>query len=146
MSQLTRSVGTLVGAVAGGAVGAKAGGSIAEAVNPTEYNDYFEANYKSEPYYQQGRQFEDYQQAYQTGEQGRQQYGSGGQSFSQAESNLRGDYENATRSNSNALKWQEGAGQACQAAWDRAGSQGQSQDRDMQQQGKIHGESTGRTS
>ena len=36
-------VGTVVGAVAGGAVGAKAGGSIAEAVNPTEYNEYFEA-------------------------------------------------------------------------------------------------------
>ena len=106
---------------------------------------YWRSQFQSEPYYQQGRQFEDYQQAYQTGEQGRQQYGATGQSFSQAEQNLRGDYENATRSNSNALKWQDGASQACQAAWNRAGSQSQSKDRDMQSQ-KIHGESTGRTS
>src|SRR5690349_20084010 len=44
-------VGTVVGAVAGGALGAKAGGSITEAVNPTEYSNYFETNYKSTPYY-----------------------------------------------------------------------------------------------
>jgi phage tail tape-measure protein len=58
-------VGTVVGAVAGGAVGAKAGDSIAEAVNPTEYNAYFENNYKSEPYYSSGRDWSDYQPAYQ---------------------------------------------------------------------------------
>src|SRR5688500_18593730 len=34
-------VGTVVGAVAGGVVGAKAGDSIAEAVNPTDYEDHF---------------------------------------------------------------------------------------------------------
>lgn len=120
--------------------------------NPNENLQYWESQYKNEPYYQQGRQFSDYQQAYQTGEQGRQQYGSSGQDFSQAESQLRGDYENSTKGNQNAMKWGDGASQACQAAWNRAGSQGQSQDRDMQQgsqaqnQNQIRGESTGRTS
>ena len=103
---------------------------------------YWQQQFQKEPYYQQGRQFEDYQQAYQTGEQGRAQYGSSGQSFSQSEQSLRGDYENSTRSNSKALKWQDGAGQACEAAWNRAGDQSQSKDRDTQ----YHGESTGRSS
>ena len=118
--------------------------------NPNENLQYWESQYKNEPYYQQGRQFSDYQQAYQTGEQGRQQYGSSGQDFSQAESQLRGDYENSTKGNQGAMKWNEGASQACQAAWNRAGSQSQSSDRDTQSQSgsqqKIHGESTGRTS
>ena len=121
-----------------------------QAQNPNSNLQYWESQYKNEPYYQQGRQFSDYQQAYQTGEQGRQQYGSSGQDFSQAESQLRGDYENSTKGNQNAMKWGEGASQACQAAWNRAGSQSQSSDRDTQSQSgsqqKIHGESTGRTS
>ena len=107
---------------------------------------YWKQQFQNEPYYQQGKQFEDYQSAYQTGEQGRQQYGSGGQSFSQSESQLRSDYENSTKGNQKALKWEEGAGKACEAAWNRAGSQ--SSDRDMQQgsQQQNRGESTGRTS
>lgn len=121
-----------------------------QAQNPNSNLQYWESQYKNEPYYQQGRQFSDYQQAYQTGEQGRQQYGSSGQDFSQAESQLRGDYENSTKGNQGAMKWNEGASQACQAAWNRAGSQSQSSDRDTQSQSgsqqKIHGESTGRTS
>ena len=44
-------IGTVVGAIAGGALGAKGGGALAEAVNPTEYNSYFEKNYKNTPYY-----------------------------------------------------------------------------------------------
>jgi hypothetical protein len=91
---------------------------------------YWKQQFQNEPYYQQGRQFGDYEHAYNTGEQGRSQYGSSGQSFEQSESNLRGDYENATKGASNALKWDEGGKQACKAAWERAGSQ--SSDRDMQ--------------
>ena len=100
---------------------------------------YWRQQFQNEPYYQQGRQFEDYAQAYNTGEQGRMQYGSSGQSFEQAESNLRGDYENSTRNQGNAMKWDEGGKQACQAAWDRAGSAqsgAQAGDRDMQGGGK----------
>lgn len=91
---------------------------------------YWQQQFKNEPYYQQGRQFGDYEQAYNTGEQGRMQYGSSGQSFEQSESNLRSEYENSTKGSNSALKWDEGGKQACKAAWDRAGSQ--SSDRDMQ--------------
>jgi hypothetical protein len=38
--------------------------------------------------------------------------------------------ENNTRGQKNAMSWDQGASQACRAAWDRAGSQ--SSDRDMQ--------------
>ena len=44
-------VGTVVGAIAGGVLGAKAGGSIAEAVNPTAYNEHFKTAYREAPYY-----------------------------------------------------------------------------------------------
>ena len=92
---------------------------------------YWRQQFQNEPYYQQGRQFGDYEQAYNTGEQGRSQYGSSGQSFEQVENNLRGDYENSTRGDATALKWDDGGKQACKAAWERAGSN-QSSDRDMQ--------------
>ncbi|MUV13507.1 hypothetical protein [Noviluteimonas gilva] len=108
---------------------------------------YWKQQFQNEPYYQQGKPFEDYQSAYQTGEQGRQQYGSGGQSFSDSEKQLRSDYENSTKGNQKALKWDDGAGKACEAAWNRAGSQ--SSDRDMQQGSESQqnrGDSTGRTS
>lgn len=96
---------------------------------------YWRQQFQNEPYYQQGRQFEEYAQAYNTGEQGRMQYGSSGQSFDQVENQLRGDYENSIRGQSNAMKWDEGGKQACKAAWERAGSQqsgSQASDRDMQ--------------
>jgi phage tail tape-measure protein len=34
-------IGTVVGAIVGGAVGAKAGDSVAEAINPTDYDRHF---------------------------------------------------------------------------------------------------------
>ena len=91
---------------------------------------YWRQQFQSEPYYQQGQKFENYEQAYRTGEQGRAQYGSQNQDFQVNEQNLRSDYENNTRGQKNAMSWDQGASQACRAAWDRAGSQ--SSDRDMQ--------------
>lgn len=105
---------------------------------------YWRQQFQNEPYYQQGRQFEEYEQAYNTGEQGRMQYGSSGQSFDQVESQLRGDYENSTRGQTNAMKWDEGGRQACQAAWERAGSSQSASDRDMQSGSKSGGSTTNR--
>ena len=99
-------VGTVVGAVAGGAVGAKAGDSIAEAVNPTDYSNYFEANYKSEPYYQSGRDWSDYQPAYQYGYDTYGQYQ--GQKFEQVEDALQRNWDSA-KANSR-LAWSEARG------------------------------------
>ena len=96
-------IGTVVGAVAGGAVGAKAGDSIAEAVNPTEYTNYFETNYKSVPYYQSGRDWSDYQPAYQYGYDTYGQYR--GQKFEDVESSLERDWD-TSRARSR-LAWNE---------------------------------------
>ena len=101
---------------------------------------YWRQQFQNEPYYQQGQKFEQYEQAYRTGEQGRAQYGSQNQEFQANEQNLRSEYENNTRGQQNAVKWDQGGQQACRAAWDRAGSS-QSSDRDMQSQsqGKQRG-------
>ena len=60
-------VGTVVGAIAGGALGAKGGGAVAEAVNPTDYAQHFESNYKAAPYYVAGSEWRDYEPAYKYG-------------------------------------------------------------------------------
>jgi len=105
---------------------------------------YWRQQFQSEPYYQQGQKFENYEQAYRTGEQGRAQYGSQNQDFQVNEQNLRSDYENNTRGQQDAVKWDQGGQQACRAAWDRAGSSSKSSDRDVQasssqSQGKQRG-------
>ena len=53
------AVGGVVGAIAGGAGGHAAG----EAVNPTVEDAYWSENFKSRPYYQQGRNYLDYRPA-----------------------------------------------------------------------------------
>lgn len=114
-------------------------GQQAQGQQQGSQSSYWRQQFQNEPYYQQGRQFEDYEQAYRTGEQGRSQYGSSSQEFQANAQNLRSDYENNTRGQQNAVKWDQGGQQACQAAWDRAGSQSQSSDRDVQSQGTQRG-------
>ena len=96
-------VGTLVGAIAGGMVGAKAGDSIAEAVNPTEYNQHFQTQYKSAPYYTSGREWSDYEPAYKYGYETYGQYR--GKKFDDIEGDLERNWDN-TRANSR-LAWNE---------------------------------------
>jgi hypothetical protein len=105
---------------------------------------YWRQQFQNEPYYQAGRQFGDYEPAYNTGEQGRAQYGNSGQSFEQVENNLRGDYENNTRGQAKAMKWDEGGKQACKAAWERAVSTeaGSTQSTDRDVQANAHSGST----
>jgi uncharacterized protein YcfJ len=105
-------VGTVVGALAGGMLGAKAGGSIAEAVNPTEYNNYFEANYRNAPYYSAGRDWSDYEPAYKYGYDTYGQYR--GQRFEDVEPQLERDWQN-TKANSR-LAWNEAKG-AVKEGW-----------------------------
>ena len=86
-------VGTVVGAIAGGVVGAKAGDAIAEAVNPTDYNDHFERNFRSAPYYSSGREWNDYQPAYRYGYDTYGQYR--GQRFEDVEGTLERNWNEA---------------------------------------------------
>jgi uncharacterized protein YcfJ len=105
-------IGTVVGAIAGGMLGAKAGGSVAEAVNPTEYNKYFESNYRNAPYYSAGRDWSDYEPAYKYGYDTYGQYR--GQRFEDVEPQLERDW-NSTKANSR-LAWNEAKG-AVKEGW-----------------------------
>lgn len=99
-------VGTVVGAIAGGALGAKGGGAVAEAVNPTEYNSYFEKNYTSAPYYVGGSEWRDYKPAYQYGYDTYGQYR--GQRFEDVEDTLERNWNEAKADSR--LAWSEAKG------------------------------------
>ena len=99
-------VGTVVGAIAGGALGAKGGGAVAEAVNPTEYNNYFEKNYTSAPYYVGGSEWRDYKPAYQYGYDTYGQYR--GQRFEDVENTLERNWNEAKADSR--LAWSEAKG------------------------------------
>ena len=99
-------VGTVVGGVIGAVVGSKAGDSIAEAVNPTEYNSHFQNTYQTAPYYSAGREWNDYEPAYKYGYDTYGQYR--GQRFEDVEDSLERNWD-STRANSR-LAWSEAKG------------------------------------
>jgi len=86
-------LGMAVGAVVGGVIGAAAGDSIAEAVNPTEYNDYWQNNYRSSNDYVAGREWDDYSPAYKYGYDTYPKYR--GRSFNESESDLARSWDSA---------------------------------------------------
>lgn len=106
-------VGTVVGAVVGAIGGAKAGGAIAEAVNPTAYNDHFKNSYETTSYYSSGRDWNDYEPAYKYSYDSYGKYQ--GKRFEDVESELERDWNN-TRANSR-LAWNEAKG-AVRDGWD----------------------------
>jgi len=99
-------VGTVVGAVTGGVIGAKAGDSIAEAVNPTEYQDHFKNTYRERPYYNASREWNDYEPAYKYGYDTYGQYR--GQKFEDVESDLERNWNQAKAKSR--LEWNEAKG------------------------------------
>ncbi len=86
-------IGMAVGAVVGGVLGAAAGDSIAEAVNPTEYSDYWQNNYRNANYYVAGREWDDYSPAYKYGYDTYPTYR--GRTFNEVESDLERSWDNA---------------------------------------------------
>jgi uncharacterized protein YcfJ len=99
-------VGTVVGALAGGVLGAKAGGKIAEAVNPTEYNDHWKNTYRDTAYYNSSRDWSDYEPAYKYGYDTYGQYR--GQRFDDVEGDLERGWESGKASSR--LAWNEAKG------------------------------------
>lgn len=96
-------VGSMVGAAIGGIVGSKAGDSIAEAVNPTEYEDHFRKSYSSADYYKPDRDWNDYQPAY---KYGYDTYGQNrGRDFDSVEPQLERDWD--TRRGDSRLAWSD---------------------------------------
>lgn len=99
-------VGMAAGAVIGGIVGAVAGDGIAEAVNPTAYNDHWKSNYTTTPYYASGREWNDYEPAYKLGYSA---YGSNrGRRFEDVETDMERAWD-STKGNSR-LAWGEAKG------------------------------------
>jgi hypothetical protein len=107
-------VGTAVGAAIGAVAGGLAGKSVAELVVPSIEDAYWRDNYRSEPYYAEGREYESYAPAYRTGYEGRVAYD--GRSFDEVEADLAADY---ARLEDRDLDWDE-VRPATRAAWDRA--------------------------
>ena len=107
-------VGTVVGAAVGAIVGGLAGKGVAEKIDPTMEDAYWQKNYSNEPYYQTGRSYEDYAHAYRTGYEGRARHQA--HTFEEAESDLQTDYDK--RRNGQGLPWEQSKVPA-RAAWDR---------------------------
>ena len=99
-------VGTVVGAVVGAVAGAKAGGAIAEAVNPTTYEDHFRKTYSDSSYYVQDRDWNDYQPAYKYGYDTYGQHR--GRRFEDVESELERDWNQAKAESK--LAWHDAKG------------------------------------
>lgn len=107
-------VGGVAGTVVGGVVGAYGGRSVAEAVNPTEEEQYWRENHPQQPYSSSDFVYEDYAPAYRTGFEGFTKYS--GKKYEEIEDDLALDYEkNAIGA---PLPWDR-ARPAAKAAWDK---------------------------
>jgi len=112
------SVGGPIGAGIGIAVGAVAGGlagkAVAENVDPTAEDAYWRANYASRPYVETDDPYDVYEPGYRTAYEN---YGKfRGQTFEEAEEELRRDYEN--RTDRRGASWEK-ARPAARDAWQR---------------------------
>jgi len=109
-------VGAAVGAVIGAVAGGLAGKGVAEAVDPTAEDAYWEKNHRNQPYYESGSEYSDYGPAYRSGYNGYATHGTAGRKFDEVESELKQSYEAAK--GKSRVGWEK-AKQASRAAWDR---------------------------
>lgn len=86
-------VGSAIGAVIGGIAGAKAGDSLAEVVNPTEYDAHWQREYKNAAYYNDDYDWRDYAPAYGLGYHGKGGYMDS--TFDEAEDDLERTWDKA---------------------------------------------------
>lgn len=96
-------VGMAIGAAIGAVAGAKAGDSLAEYVNPTEFDDHWRKNFVKRDYYNPERSWDDYAPAYGLGYHGKGAYR--GRKYNEAESDLEKNW-NEVKGESR-LKWAE---------------------------------------
>lgn len=109
-------VGVAVGAAIGAVAGGLAGKGVAEAVDPTAEEAYWNDRFQAEPYYERDLTYNDYGPAYRTGFTGYTNYGLNGRDFDSAQADLQRDYEKER--GSSRLDWEK-AKAASRAAWDR---------------------------
>ncbi len=107
-------VGIAVGAVVGAVAGGLAGKGVAEAVDPTVEDAYWEKTYRSRPYYSSTTEYKNYRPAYRYGWDGASRYA--GKPFSEVEAQLARDWHD--RRADSTLEWND-AKPAVRDAWDR---------------------------
>ena len=109
-------VGAAVGGVVGAVAGAAGGHAAGEAVNPTVEDAYWNENFKSRPYYQQGRTYLDYRTAYRYGWESAAKPEYRGRKFDEVEAELAEGWDSVKGNSS--LAWHD-TKQAAHDAWDR---------------------------
>ena len=125
-------VGAAVGAVVGGVAGAYSGKSVAEAINPTQEDEYWREHHHKQEWAGDESSFEHYKPAYKTGYEGVMKYV--GKRYHEVEANLARDYE---KNDANpAIPWDR-ARPAVRAAWDRLGGVAGPRDFDRGMRGGI---------
>jgi hypothetical protein len=117
------AVGGPVGAVVGGAVGAVAGGAAGhaagEAVNPTVEEGHWRENFRSRPYYREGKSFSDYHPAYRYGWESASRPDYAGKRFEDVEGDLERGWDKARGGVT--IAWIE-VREATRDAWNRVRS------------------------
>ena len=125
-------VGAVVGAVVGGAAGAYSGRGVAEALNPTEEDNYWRDNHASQEWAAAGESYDQYAPAYRTGYEGVTKYA--GKQYHEIEGDLARDYE---KNDANpAIPWDR-ARPAVKAAWSRVSGEVGPRDTDRGMRGGI---------
>jgi hypothetical protein len=104
----------MVGAVVGGVAGGLAGKNVAESIDPTAEEAYWEENYAGRPYYSKDVGFEEYRPAYRQAVEARRR--SAYRTFDEAEPHLGGAWEKSRGTSK--LEWSK-AKLAARDAWDR---------------------------
>jgi hypothetical protein len=107
--------GAAIGAAVGAVAGALSGKAIANRINPKAEDEHWRANYSSQAYVPSDSKYDDFAPAYKLGYERYPDYN--GQSFDQAEPDLRRDWD--TRRGDSRLSWDE-AKHATRDAYNRA--------------------------
>ena len=126
-------VGAAIGAVVGGVAGAYGGRGVAEAINPTEEDNYWRENHEKQEWAQgDAASFDHYHPAYKTGYEGVMKYA--GKDYHQIETDLARDYQ---KNDANpAIPWDR-ARPAVRAAWHRVSGVTMPRDTDRGLRGGI---------
>jgi phage tail tape-measure protein len=114
VGSVTGPVGTAMGMVAGAVVGGLAGKAVAEEIEPTAEEAYWNEQFSSRPYYTKGMTYDDYRPAYHYGLVARSNYA--GQKFDEVETNLQAGWDKAKAKSR--LDWEK-ARLAARDAWER---------------------------
>lgn len=109
-------VGAVVGAIVGAVGGGLAGKGIAESINPTEEDAYWQGHFRNASYFQNDYEYSDYAPAYKTGYEGYGKYAESGRDYTAVEPELQRDYEQAK--GGSRLEWEK-AKSATRDAWER---------------------------